>query len=156
MHSAFFCICKHTLTSLSSCLLSCHTNSYHLYADLFISVIFFFFILCTKSLKALQYRNPLLHGYSELIAQKNCTLRRVSVCDGAFSNSQLSGILFHIYVVLRLQLYDSPLWECYLLLTVVSKGLRDDSGSSTKIFAQFPFHVLWIFLIKNFKRQIKH
>lgn len=78
--SAFFCICKHTLTSLSSWSLKL---SHQLVSSLcwliYICDFFFFLILCTKSLKTLQYRNPLLHGYSELISQRNCTLRRVSV-----------------------------------------------------------------------------
>lgn len=71
------------------------------------------------------------------------------------SNSTLAGILFQNYVFLWLQVRDSPLNQCQLLLTVVSKGLSVDSGSSTKLFAQLPCQVLWKFPNAEFKKANK-
>lgn len=71
------------------------------------------------------------------------------------SNSLIAGILFQNYVILWLHVRDSPLNKCQLLLTVVRKGMSDDSGSSTKLFAQFPFQVLGKFPNSEFKKANK-
>lgn len=65
-------------------------------------------------------------------------------------SSLLVGTLFQSYVSLWLQVHDLFLNMCQLLLTV-SKGPSDRSGSTTKVFAQFPFQVLGKFSILEFK-----
>lgn len=71
------------------------------------------------------------------------------------SNSLLAAILFQKYVFLWLQVCDLSLNKCQMLLPVACKGLSDDSGSSTKLFAQFPFQVLWAFPSSEFKNANK-
>lgn len=69
-------------------------------------------------------------------------------------NSLLVDILFQNSIFLCLQVHGLSLNKCQLLLTV-NKGLSDHSGSSTKVFAPFPYQVLWKFPNLEFKQANK-
>lgn len=116
-----------------------------------------FIILCAKSLVSLHWSPPdvgiLFCKGTQRYFFPGTPLQEKYMFVIKLSNSLLAGILCQKYVFLWLQVCDLSLDKCQLLLAC--KGLSDDSESSTKLFAQFPFQILWTFPNSEFKKANK-
>lgn len=146
MHSAFFCICTQAVTSLSSCVLSCNTNSSYLCATFMIPVISLHWGTYSMGiLFCMDSWNQSLKGI--LLQGKHVFV--IELCNSV--SCYFIPELCHPQVSTR----SSLLCKCHTSLTVVSKGLRDDHVSSTKMFL-FNCRCYENFPIKNSERQINN